>query len=213
MMEQRNRSLSKEERRLLHAKLGALPRQASKLSKRIVLSTGAIIGTLWCVTVLAVRDVSTFWISVVWLGCGAVIGSWIGLEERGKLRRKAHDLAEVLRCDLVQETVIIASELVEFEEIEDEGACYAFQVSESQIVFISGQDFYPSPKFPCSDFSIVEMRTTKGVLVEVLLEKRGHRLSPARTIGREECAGLKLGRHLQVVEGRLDQIERLLARI
>jgi hypothetical protein len=38
---------------------------------------------------------------------------------------------------------------VEFEEIEDEGACFAFQIEgRNEIVFLSGQEFYEGPRLP-----------------------------------------------------------------
>lgn len=211
MIERRSRPLLAQERRLLRSKLSALPRQLSTFIKRSAISVAGICGALWLLTMLVVKDVSGTWISAFWLGAGFVIGSWTMMDEKTKKARKQRDLEEVLRHDLAQETVVCASELVEFEEIEDEGACYAFQVGESRILFVSGQDFYPSTKFPSTEFSIVEMQTTDGRLVEMLFEKRGERLSPKRTISCAVKVHLQIPGHLQLMDGRLDQIEQLLA--
>jgi hypothetical protein len=96
--------------------------------------------------------------------------------------------------------------MVEFEEIEDEGACYAFQVTPSQIVFVCGQDFYPTRKFPSSDFSIIDVA---GFLDHIVC--RATKLKPVRVIDGKTKQGLEYVEHLQVIEGRLDQLEKLLA--
>ncbi len=101
--------------------------------------------------------------------------------------------------------------MVEFEEEEDEGACYAFQLDEGQMIFISGQDFYPSAKFPNSDFSIVNIYADDEQLVESLMEKHGHKLEAVRKISSRTKSGMNIPDNLEIVEGELIQIEEILA--
>jgi hypothetical protein len=71
---------------------------------------------------------------------------------------------------------------VEFEEVEDEGACYAFELDDERVVFISGQEFYPEAKFPSLDFSLAYILDEAGHNVDMLIEKRGPKAAPARVI-------------------------------
>ncbi len=105
---------------------------------------------------------------------------------------------------------IQSDQMVEFEEREDEGACYAFQVGD-RIVFVAGQDFYPSAKFPNSDFSLVEITDSRGALVEMVIDTAGKKLQPIRTIAAELHSKLRSPEHLQSLQGRLEDIDRLLA--
>ena len=100
--------------------------------------------------------------------------------------------------------------MVEFQEIEDEGACYAFQVEQDKIVFVTGQDFYSGPKFPSTDFSITSIIGTKGDLVHLLIDKRGEKLRPIRTISAEIKQHLRIPEHLEIVTGRLEDLEKIL---
>jgi hypothetical protein len=106
---------------------------------------------------------------------------------------------------------IASEQVVEFEEWEDEGPCYAFQLSQGEIVFVSGQDFDSSARFPNSDFSLVHIVSSDGFLVERLIAKDGRKLVPIRKISAEEKSELIVPEHLAVIHGQLDQLERLLA--
>jgi hypothetical protein len=63
----------------------------------------------------------------------------IVLSLESALRRNAADVYDVR-----------AIAFAELEEIEDEGACYAFELEGERIVFITGQEFYEAPAFPAS---------------------------------------------------------------
>ena len=58
--------------------------------------------------------------------------------------------------------------------MEDEGACFAFQLEDrDEIVFLSGQEFYETAKFPSLDFSLVFPLDESGRRVDMLIERRG----------------------------------------
>ena len=106
-------------------------------------------------------------------------------------------------------TRIQSDDMVELEEEEDEGACYAFQLSNNRIVFISGQDYYPSARFPNTDFSLVGIYGENKPLIEVL-EKNGTKLKSSRRIPASIKSKLQVPDHLGVIEGRLGELEQLL---
>jgi hypothetical protein len=78
---------------------------------------------------------------------------------------------------------VLSERVVEFEEEEDEGACYAFaQDGGASTIFVIGQEFYDDDDFPNSDFAIVEILGGSGRPVDVLVTKRGRKLTPERVV-------------------------------
>lgn len=100
--------------------------------------------------------------------------------------------------------------MLEFEEIEDEGACYAFQISDEEILFIEGQEFYSSAKFPNTDFEIVRIFDSRGNLAEQLIHKLGIRLKALRQVPAPIKVSLRMPEHLERVRGRLQDLEQIL---
>ena len=146
-----------------------------------------------------------------WVAIGSLISLWVYLSEKPKQKAGVELYASALRRNEARETRIRSDEMVELEEEEDEGACYAFQLSGEQIIFVSGQDFYPSARFPNSDFSLVQIYGENEVVVEILIEKHGKKLGPKRKIPAELKSKMKVPDHLQVIAGKLDDLEKLLA--
>src|SRR5579871_836331 len=205
------RPLNEKERRLLNAALAWRKRRLEVLRCGVVffsliffiIFAGAIIvattldkkGPAWYYCCLFAA-VITFPISLwSYLDLKAEFIADVRLVENALLRNEAC----VIR--------IQATAMVEFEEEEDEGACYAFQLDEGQMIFISGQDFYPSAKFPNSDFSIVNIYADDEQLVESLMEKHGHKLEAVRKISSRTKSGMNIPDNLEIVEGELIQIE------
>ena len=146
----------------------------------------------------------------VWAGIAILIAAWGLLEDRARRRSRIHACEQALRGREVRVFRIQSAEVVAFEEEEeDEGACYAFQVAD-RIVFIAGQDFYASARFPNSDFSLIELSDGKANVVDSLVDTHGKRLQPTRTIAAGMKAKLRAPEHLEVLLGKLEDIERLL---
>ena len=97
-----------------------------------------------------------------------------------------------------------ARAFVEFEEEEDEGACYAFEIDGPRLVFVSGQEFYPGARFPSLDFSLVYVVDEAGRTVDMLIDKRGARAKLAYTI--PAARHVERPEHLEVREGTIDTL-------
>lgn len=147
-----------------------------------------------------------FWSAVILL-----IGAWIWREEVSRRRTRVRRFESALRDGEVRELRVHAVAVAEFEEAEDEGASYAFDLGNGTVLFISGQDFYMSRSFPNTDFSLIEIHDVDGELVELYIEKRGRQLEVSRTITAKDKKRLRIPEHLQCVEGQLPDIERVLA--
>ena len=139
-----------------------------------------------------------------------VIGLWSISSARKHLSKQIARLEEALARNRAAVTRIASEQMVEFEEIEDEGACYAFQVAENKIAFVSGQEYYPSAKFPNSDFEIVDISCADGYPIEGGIEKRGKKLAPIRRIDAKTKETLAVPDDLSVIDGKLEDLEELL---
>lgn len=179
-------------------------------------SAGVVVGVLWLLTLLA-TDVSWLVVTAFWLLLGGLIYRWVLRDfrkEAAHLPAMVAALESALRRDEVESFDIVAEAYAELEELEDEGAFWAFDLGDGRTVFLAGQQFYPSARFPSLDFSVVYPLDERGGSADMWLHKRGHAVPPARVLPatlKQELAG-HLPEPLEVVEGTLDRLEELLRR-
>jgi hypothetical protein len=210
VLERTRRSPTKSERRVLSGALAFRRKQLRLSFRRGVLACAVIFGGL-CAWTLAASDAPRWIVLTFWSVIAIPISIWAHVTTRRELSAGLKALEDTVARDEADIVRIQASQMVEFEEIEDEGACYAFQVDERLIVFVSGQEFYSSAKFPNTDFSLVHLHDSRGKLVEMLIAKHGAKAAPVRTIPAAIKNKLVVPDHLETVEGRLEDLERLLA--
>ncbi len=210
------RPLTESERRAIRAKLHASESRRRQASKRAPVASAVIIGVLWLLTLLA-SDAPWLVITGFWLVVGAGITFWVLRDLRkdaSSQQQWIQGLESALRRAEADVCDIRASAFVELEEFEDEGACYAFALDEARVVFISGQEFYEAARFPSLDFSLVYVLDEAGRAADMLIEKRGPKAAPARTIPFAVKHELEIPEHLEVRDIRLDDLEdRLRVRI
>jgi len=214
-MESIVRPLSEAERRLVKAGLAVRRRRLRNLPKRSAITGLLMFGGLWSLTVLATmadkKGPSWYISGIVWFGIGLVISLWSYMSIKPKLAKDISRFEGALGKNEASVIRIRSEAMIEFEEMEDEGACYAFQLDDGRIVVVAGQEFYPSAKFPNTDFSLVDICGESGVLAVSLIEKHGRKIDPARRISAAEKMKLKIPDHLQTIDGQLSQLEYLLA--
>jgi hypothetical protein len=213
LLDPARRALTDGERRLLRSTAGSL-RSRGRGSRRlsVPIAAGAV-ALLWLWTVLA-SDAGWIVITAFWIVAGAVIGVWVRHDMRrdeARMADAAAGLESALTRNLADVYTITATAFAEFEEIEDEGACYAFQIAADRIVFIGGQEFYAGAKFPSLDFSLVYVVDDAGRTIDMIVDKRGPRAKPVRTVPAAVKATLTLPEHLEVRTGTLDDLERICA--
>lgn len=213
MFESARRPLKPAETRFLQAKIKNMLGRVRRTSKLYLPVTAAITFVLWLVTIF-IADAPWFVITAFWLVAGLVLALWVARDAKkdaAQLQSMVQGLQSALKRNAADVYDVQARSFVEFEEIEDEGACYAFQVDERRIVFVSGQEFYSSAKFPNTDFSLVHLHDSHGKLIEMLIAKHGAKAVPVRTIPAATKSKLAVPDHLETIEGRLDDLESLLA--
>ena len=212
-LDSRQRQLTTAEARLLRARASSLRGGGRRAhSTGLWIGIGAI-AVLWALTMLA-SDAPAIVITGFWLLAGAIIVLWVRRDlgaDRNTSDALAANLESALRRDLALVYDIRASGFAEFEEVEDEGACYAFQLEgRDELVFLSGQEFYAEARFPSLDFALVFPLDEAGGRVDMLIEKRGARARPDRVVPASVKQTLTFPEDLRIVHGTLDGIEETL---
>lgn len=208
-MDASRRTLTEKERRVIRARIRSLSARGRRASSISLPITGALILVLWIWTILA-SDAPRLVITLFWIVVGSVIELWVRRDMRahgGQLEGMAQSLEAALKRNEADVYDIRAKAFVEFEEIEDEGACYAFDIGDDQLVFVTGQEFYESARFPSLDFSLVYVLDETGHSVDMLIDKRGPKTGPVRTIPAAVKQRLLVAEHLEVRVGRIDNLE------
>ncbi len=175
--------------------------------------------SLWLLPLVPLLGVPlTVWLTELWGGLTAVYGFlfvflcfaiwiWTVIGTLGTTKQLLSRMAKTLSNEM--NVVHCQSEqMISLEEIEDEGAEYFFQVDDSHLLFISGQDFYETSRFPNTDFEIVSCKAFFHIYCH------GKKLQPLRVIDVEAKKILVsvLPNHLAVSEGRLANLEEILTR-
>ncbi len=210
-LESHTRPLTNAEQRLLRSKIRDL-KSRERLGPRGLVPGVVVIAVLWVLT-LAASDARWLVVTLVWLVVGTGILLWVRRDLEKDLSQLAHvrrGYESATRRNEAEVFDIRATSFAEFEEMEDEGACYAFAIEGDRLVFVTGQQFYHEAKFPSHDFSLVHLLDDDGQAVDGVIEKRGPRASPARTIPAGVKLKLAIPEHLEVVPGSVDEIEEAL---
>lgn len=208
-----SRPLAEVDRRALRARLDEYHHGERRVGLVAGGATALVIGALWLATIAA-TDESWLVVTVVWVVVGILIYFWV----RRDLWREAHlpalraSLVSALERDEAFVLDVQARAYAEFEEVEDEGACFAFEMDGERLLFLSGQEFYPTTRFPSLDFSIVYPVDQHGREVDLWIEERGDAVPPDRVIPaavKWEIAEA-IPDSLAVIPGTVDRIDEVL---
>jgi hypothetical protein len=205
-LESHRRPLTEQERRTLRAKIRSLQQRGGRSRTRWIPIAVVVIVLLWLLTLRA-SDAPWMVVTAFWLVTGVVIALWVGRDMRNHASQfsdMAAGLASALTADAADVYDVRARAFVEFEEEEDEGACYAFEIDGPRLVFVTGQEFYSSARFPSLDFSLVYVLDGAGRTVDMLIDKRGVRAKPAFTIPARPQR--ERPEHLELREGSLETL-------
>jgi hypothetical protein len=202
------RPLTATEKRLIRGKIRTLSSRGRRASWISLPISAAGILLLWLWTIRA-SDVSWPIVSLFWVLVGAAIAVWVQRDMRAVARgfdANARDLKAALERNAADVYDIRARSFAQFEEIEDEGACYAFELEDDRLVFVTGQEFYESARFPSLDFSLVYVLGDSDKPVDMFIDKRGQKTAPSRTMPRALKQALDPPEHLEVRRGRIQDL-------
>ena len=211
MLETSERALTTDERAHLAARLHNARDESSKALLKSGGASAAVCGVLMLLT-LWLSDAPAAVITGFWALMTVMFTVWIGMPSRRLMRGQIPIFEGALETDRVREVRLRSGRVVEFEEFEDEGACYAFAHGDGSSVFIVGQEFYEDDDFPNSDFSMIEILGKSGIPIDILTVNRGRKLTPERVVPVQVKNGLELPEHLEIVPAPLERIESALRR-
>jgi len=211
VLEPHERSLNAAERNQLAARLQNARAESSKALLKTGAASAGVCGVLMLLT-LWLSDAPAAVVVGFWALITLLFTLWVGMPWRRLMRGQIPILQDALTANRARERRLRSTRVVEFEEVEDEGACYAFDRDGNASIFITGQEFYEDDDFPNTDFSMIELLGTGGTAVDVLLTKSGRKLTPERVIPASVKNALELPEHLEVVPAPLDRIESALRR-
>ena len=209
MITHTERPLTDAEREKLSARLARARTEASLVLVKTGAASAAVCGVLMIATLLASTAPRPI-IVVFWLILAALFTIWIGMPGRRLMLSQIHALEDALRTNRARVIRVRSERVVEFEEEEDEGACYAFEHDTAAVVFIVGQEFYEDDDFPNSEFSMIEILGSRETPVDIWREENGRKLTPDRVVPAKVKWTLELPQHLAVVDVPLDRVEELL---
>lgn len=205
------RALTADERAQLSARVTTARTGRRTALARTGLSTLLVCGLLAILTFAFSH--SAWWIILLfWSALVVVFTLWIGMPLRRTMQERESMLSDALQASRARVTRVQSARVVEFEEEEDEGACYAFDYRDQTSVFVVGQQFYEADDFPNSDFSIIDLLGTHGRPLDSRLVKTGTKLVPGRVVPADVKRLVQIPDHLSVVAAPLDRVESALPR-
>jgi hypothetical protein len=205
------RALTDPEKRELQTRLDRLQSMIRAGPLKAGAASVAVCAVLAVLT-LVFSDAPRVVIVGFWLVLAILFTVWIGVPGRADIRRQHALLTAALQHDRGRVFRVQSHRVVEFEEIEDEGACFAFNIDEGRVLFVLGQEFYADDEFPNTDFSLVTVLGPGNVITDEILTKSGTKLEPERRIARDVKDRLTIPDHLEIVEAELAAIESTLPR-
>lgn len=148
---------------------------------------------------------------------GVIMGGSVTLltyrSEKGTVLARLHRFEGALAQGQTRVLRVQPSEVVTVER-DHIRSIYAFQADENLIVMA----FLPSDEcgnFPNTDFDLSGVLSANGgeAVVDWLVHTRGQLLEPTRNLPTKIASRLRRVRHMEVIEGKLDDLERLLGEV
>src|SRR5687768_1954344 len=183
-LEAARRPLTDAERRLIRVKIRDLQARGRRGRAVALPIAGGVVLALWLATMLA-SDAPPLVITGFWLVVGLGLALWTRRDMGRDARHfdtMAAGLQSALRKNEADDFTVKALAFAEFEEFDDEGACYAFELVDNRLVFVTGQEFYEGARFPSLDFSLVYVLDETGQTVDMTIDKGGAKAIPTRTV-------------------------------
>lgn len=152
-------------------------------------------------------------------GCAFIyilIGVWVFLEQSIRLIKKQKSINFALSKGTTKYIRVTTSRYIEFSEYEDEGVDYLFQLNDNEMLSIGGQDFYPTKKFPNTDFEIVVCYGIKNEILLLETYNYGEKLRPTIKVnGKEKWALMESpnyphAENFKIIPGNIEDYYRIL---
>lgn len=180
------------------------------ISKQSII--GFCLALIICVLGYAASDnpMPTWFYFIIFFGAGTIWAVSFSFYEKRKSQEIKDQYLAII--DAINNGKAIAkriksNKVIELEEYEDEGASYFFEVNSGKLFYLSGQDYYSTPKFPNTDFSIIGLIDSAGNLVDSIIEKNGKKLEPYKTISAKQKLSMYTPPNESIIDCNAEEIE------
>ena len=204
-----SRPLTDSERRLVRWHIYHLSRLRRRHWPRFILIGLLVFLPLWIIT-LMLSDAPLLVITAFWLALGAAIIVWVGRDQWRPPQLQIEQLRAVLRDGNAVATDLTCVGYVEVEEREDEGAALILELEGRKLTFLSGQENYPSPRFPSREITFIELRTSEGSPVLSSRRCKGGPLRASRMLPSSARTTMRWPGDGEIVDGTLEDTEKVL---
>ena len=186
MLRYYRRPLSEDDRKGLAEELSFLTGRRRGFQRFVVAATILILLVGIPLAIAQSRDdPNLLYLAIFVLAVYIGILLWAYRENIGDTRWRKASLQGALSKNEARVLHCVASEFLAVPELEDEGPGYFLQVEDGLILCLEGQAYYPTSRFPCADFELVEVLDSEGVPVLFRIDCHGPGLKPARTMAPE----------------------------
>jgi hypothetical protein len=189
MYDQFERKLTEKEIKFLKTNIQAREKRNRSRYKAIIIQCligYGIAGVICLLGNLLSKDQPPFWFyMIIFWGAGTFLAFSLAknaYRENMENSRMLSFLTDALQNGKARVEKIQSQRMLEVEELEDEGACYFFEVEARKLFQLYGQEYYSSATFPSTEFCLIDIIDSNGNPVASFLENNGEKLSPYRMI-------------------------------
>ncbi len=193
------RPLSESEKRFLKVESARLKNLSSREfgPKSIIISL--VLGLLAGASFGFFANYPWYWGAILGSIAGFLLKLFAGLDYYKSFRKFEKNSSQATEVKVRE---IEAEKLIEFQEFEDFGVMYCFEVEPNKFFVLNGQDYYETPRFPCLSFEIVEI---EGMLYTIRPKSKKHK--PDRSLPETVARDLGFYQNEVVIEGTFENIE------
>jgi hypothetical protein len=206
------RPLSDTERRSLEAELTQLGSRRRGFL-RFTVAAGVLILVIGVPLAISQgrEDENLLYLAAFVLAVYVGIIVWVYRENIADTRRREASLRGTLARNEARVLHCRTDAFVGVPEVEDEGPGYFLQVESNLVLYLGGQEYYPTRRFPSDDFELIEVLDHDGIPAAFRIEAHGERLKPAREIARQTKLEMAerdvLPEDLSLIDGTIDDVE------
>lgn len=204
MLSDVQREMTADERNLLRQQVESAERKRAHRNRNSSWLS-LVIGAVGCGWTLAASDAPALVVIPVWAGIAVLLFFLIRLDIRREVDSHVSYFARAMGDGHAREVTFVASEGIVLGGSDMD----VYQVGATTMVAVYAEDFVGPPSSECR---VIQLRLGDGTVVWETASSKGPRLEPLIRISSKELDGIRYPEHLEVLEGRLADLPKILRR-
>jgi hypothetical protein len=162
-----SRPLTSSEIRRINARIARIAKEIApfRLAKDVlqVLLMSSVAGVFYKLFT------NTSWsVALIWtVGFGSIMSVIIGVSTWRKAKNYIQILSAALKRNTANVVRISSQAYASFQEYEDLGVLYAFQIEPDKLFILRGQEYYETGSFPCLEFELVDVPDAFNIVLSL----------------------------------------------